>query len=96
MQLKKTVNIEAETTDGKKMVEGKNYIIVIGDRSLCGIYRGITKKSALMFEVPVVGVDIEFNIMPNSIHEIYEADINVKRGFMSSTNESHEEVEDEH
>lgn len=83
MQLKKVLSVEAETTDGKKMIEGTDYIIVIADRSLCGTYRGITKKSALMFEVPIKGENIPFNIMPNSIKKIFEATIEVKREYMN-------------
>lgn len=83
MQLKKVLSVEAETTDGKMMVEGTDYVIILSDRSLCGTYRGITKKSALMFETPVRGESIQFNIMPGSVKKIYEATIEVKREYMN-------------
>lgn len=83
MILNKITTIEAVTTDGKKMICGTGYVIVIADRSLCGTYRGITKKSALMFEVPVKGECIQFNIMPNSIKKIFEATIEVKQEYMN-------------
>lgn len=92
MILNKVMTIEATTTDGRKMAEGTDYIIVTSDRSLCGTYRGITKKSALMFEVPIKGEGIRFNIMPGSIKEIFEATIKVKQEYMNkpedSTNEN--------
>lgn len=83
MQLRKITTIEAVTTDGKTMVDGMSYIIVISDRSLCGIYRGITKKGALMFDVPVRSENIRFNIMPNSVKKIFEATIGVKQEYMN-------------
>ena len=83
MQLKKIVTVEAETTDGKKMVVGEDYIIVIADRSLCGTYKGISKKGALMFQVPLKGEDTLFNIMPSSIAKIFEAAIEVKQAYMN-------------
>lgn len=83
MILKKTVKVEATTTDGRKMVEGTNYIIVLSDRSMCGTYRGITKKSALMFNVPLKDEKISFNIMPSSISKIFEATIVIKKDYMN-------------
>lgn len=83
MQLKKIMTVEAETTDGKKMVVGEDYIIVIADRSLCGAYQGISKKGALIFDVPLKNEDISFNIMPSSIRKIFEATIEVKQAYMN-------------
>ncbi|POP31681.1 hypothetical protein C3B58_15405 [Lactonifactor longoviformis] len=84
MILNKITTVEATTTDGKRMVEGTDYVIILSDRSLCGTYRGITKKSALMFEVPVKGENIRFNIMPNSVKKIFEATIEVKQEYMNA------------
>lgn len=78
MKLKKILTVEAETTDGKKMIDGCDYVIVLSDRSLCGTYRGISRRGALMFDVPVKCTDIRFNIMPSGINEIYEAEIDIK------------------
>ena len=83
MILNKITTVEATTTDGKRMVEGTDYVIILSDRSLCGTYRGITKKSALMFETPVKGENVQFNIMPGSIKKIFEATIEVKQEYMS-------------
>ena len=88
MQIKKILTIEAMTTDGKKMIEGTDYIILIADRSLCGTYKGMTKKSALMFDVPLKGENIRFNIMPNSIKKIFEATIEVKQVYMNKPEEA--------
>ena len=89
MILNKITTVEATTTDGKRMVEGTDYVIILSDRSLCGTYRGITKKSALMFETPVKGENVQFNIMPNSIKKIYEADIVVKQGDVNASSGGH-------
>lgn len=88
MQLNKITTIEATTTDGRVMKTGNDYVIVLADRSLCGTYRGITKKSAIMFEVPVKGESIQFNIMPNSIKKIYEATIEVRQEYMNKPEDS--------
>jgi len=84
MQLKKIVTVEAETTDGKKMIIGEDYIIVTADRSLCGTYQGISGRGALMFDVPSGIDDIRFNIMPSSINKIFEATIDVKQAYMKA------------
>ena len=83
MQLKKIVTVEAETTDGKKMVIGMDYVIITADRSLCGTYRGISGKGALMFDAPLEGDDTSFNIMPSSIKKIYEITIKVRREYIN-------------
>lgn len=84
MKLKKITTIEAETTDGKKMVVGTDYVIIIVDRSLCGTYRGISSRGALMFDIPIKEESISFNIMPSSIKMIYEATIEIKRIYMNA------------
>ncbi len=84
MQLKKIVTVEAETTDGKKMVAGKNYVIVTSDRSLCGTFRGISGRGALIFDIPLKGDDRSFNIMPSSIERVFEAVIEIKRAYMNT------------
>lgn len=85
MQLKKIVTVEAETTDGKRMVVGMDYVIITVDRSLCGTYRGISGRGALIFEVPLKGDGNSFNIMPSSIEMIFEAAIEIKRAYMNAT-----------
>lgn len=84
MILNKITTIEARTSDGKKMEEGTDYVIAIADRSLCGTYRGITKKSTLMFDAPIKGENIRFNIMPSTIKKIFEATIEVKQQYMNA------------
>lgn len=76
MELKKKLVIEAETTDGKKMVAGNTYVMAAGGRSLCGVFHGINeRKGSLSFDVVIEDMEIRFNIMPGSIERIYEADI---------------------
>ena len=84
MQLKKIVTVEAETTDGKRMVVGTDYVIITADRSLCGTYRGISGRGALIFEVPLKGDEKSFNIMPSSIEMVFEAAIEIKRAYMNA------------
>lgn len=38
----------------------------VEDRSLCGIYKGITKRGALRFQ-NTVHINVFFNVMPASI-----------------------------
>lgn len=83
MKLNKVTTIEALTTDDKVMQAGTEYLIIIADKSLCGTFKGFSKKGALMFAIPLSGEDTVFNIMPSSIKKIFEATIEVKQAYMN-------------
>lgn len=76
MEVTKIVTKTAYTSTGDVMKEGKNYVFSFAGRSLCGTYIGFGRKNSLSFNnVLPAHKDVVFNVMPNSIDEIYEADI---------------------
>jgi hypothetical protein len=47
-------------------------------RCFAGIYKGINKRGAVMFEGVIADNKVLFNVMPRSIKAIYKAEINVE------------------
>ena len=66
MEIKKEVKKYAQSEDGKELKPGMLCEFTVGDRSLCGIYQGITKKGALEFQNTIC-MDKSFCVMPASI-----------------------------
>lgn len=79
MKVQKITKVSAYTTDNREMVIGKEYVFEIAEyKCLCGIYQGISRKGALKFLSLIRSVEVQFNIMPNSIENIFEANIEVQ------------------
>ena len=49
MELTKVQKVEAYTTDGKLMQEGKTYVFHAGDRDVIAVFEGIVKRGYLAF-----------------------------------------------
>ena len=75
--IKKTI-IEINTTDGRKVVEGDTVYLVANKYAICGIFKGINKRGSWMFTGVGKFADVQFNILPKSIEEMYL----VTLGFM--------------
>lgn len=81
MEIKKTMIVEAITTDGKPMEIGKRYVFHTGGRDHIGTYSGIGLRGMLAMKNVIPGhEDVTFNIKPQSVESIYEAEINVHKG----------------
>ena len=79
MIVKKSVSVDAFTTDEKKMVIGNRYVFEVSEsKCYAGIFDGFTSKGALKFIGVISDPLVQFNIMPASILSIYEAEIEVK------------------
>lgn len=91
MELKKETTISVLTTDGKKIGVGDTVVFNLEDRCCAGVYLGIGKKGALMFQSKIVGTNVRFHVMPRSIKEIYLADVKVDTGFMNPPAEKESE-----
>lgn len=72
------------TTDGKLLATGKTVVFETGGRSICGVYQGMTKKGALMFDSIISGAQVRFNVMPNSIGKIFLASVEVEADLEDS------------
>lgn len=75
--IKKTI-IEINTTDGRKVLEGDTVYLVANGYAICGIFKGINKRGSWMFTGVGEFADVQFNILPKSIEEMYL----VTLGFM--------------
>lgn len=91
MELVKETTISVMTTDGKKIEMGDTVVFNLEDRCCAGVYKGISKKGALMFDSKIVGTGVRFHIMPRSIKEIYKAEVKVDMGFMNPSTEKESE-----
>lgn len=69
MEIKKETKKYAVSEDGKELKAGMLCEFVVEDRSLCGIYQGITKRGALQFQ-NTVETDVFYNVMPASIKRL--------------------------
>lgn len=79
MIVKKSVSVDAFTTDENKMVIGIRYIFEVSDgKCYAGIFEGFTSKGALKFASVLNDFLVHFNVMPTSVLSIYEAEIEVK------------------
>lgn len=91
MELVKETTISVMTTDGKKIERGDTVAFNLEDRCCTGVFMGIGKKGALMFDSKIVGTGVRFHIMPRSIKEIYRAEVKVDMGFMNPPAEKERE-----
>lgn len=66
MKIEKEVKKYIKAEDGTELKEGMLCEFTVEDRSLCGIYQGITKRGALKFK-NTVNPDVFYNVMPASI-----------------------------
>lgn len=81
MEIKKTTIVEAITTDGKPMEIGKRYVFHTGGRDHIGTYSGIGFRGMLVMKNVIPGhEDVTFNIKPQSVESIYEAEIEIRKG----------------
>lgn len=66
MKIEKEVKKYAVSEDGTELKAGMLCEFTVEDRSLCGIYQGITKRGALRFQ-NTVHTNVFYNVMPASI-----------------------------
>ncbi len=66
MQINKEVKKYAVSEDGRELKTGMLCEFTVEDRSLCGVYQGITKRGALRFQ-NTVNTNVFYNVMPSSI-----------------------------
>lgn len=66
MQIKKEVKKYVLSEDNRELQVGMLCEFTVEDRSLCGIYQGITKRGALRFQ-NTVHTNTFYNVMPSSI-----------------------------
>ena len=66
MEIKKDIKKYVVAEDGRELKAGMLCEFVVEDRSLCGIYQGITKRGALKFQ-NTVHTNVFYNVMPKSI-----------------------------
>lgn len=66
MKIEKEVKKYAVAEDGTELKPGMLCEFTVEDRSLCGVYQGITKRGALRFQ-NTVHTESFYNVMPNSI-----------------------------
>lgn len=66
MKIEKEVKRLVFAEDGTELKEGMLCEFTVDDRSLCGIYQGITKRGALRFQ-NTVKTNVFYNVMPASI-----------------------------
>lgn len=76
MELTKVQRVEAHTTDGKLMQEGKTYVFHTGDRDVIAVFEGIVKRGYLAFRnVTPQNADAPYHVAPNAVTVIYEASV---------------------
>lgn len=66
MKIEKEVKKYVLSEDGRELKQGMLCEFTVEDRSLCGIYQGITKRGALRFQNTVI-TNKFYNVMPASI-----------------------------
>ncbi len=81
MIIEKKTTISPMTTDGEVICPGDTVIFNADGRCHAGVYVEITKRGAMKFKGKIAGTDVTFNVMPNSIKEIYKADVKVNSFF---------------
>lgn len=69
MEIKKEVKKYVQSEDGRELQKGMLCEFVIGDKSLCGVYQGLTQKGALKFQ-NTINKDVYYNVMPASIDRL--------------------------
>ena len=78
MEIKKVTQQIVETTDGKEIHIGDVTVFNTSCGCFTGVYTGISKKGALMFNGVISNYPVMFNVMPKSISAIYLCDIKVE------------------
>ena len=66
MKIEKEVKKYAVAEDGTELKPGMLCEFTVEDRSLCGVYQGLTKRGSLRFQ-NTVDTNVFYNVMPNSI-----------------------------
>ena len=79
MEVIKRQVVEVKTTDGKIINEGDTVVLVANGYTIVGVYKGISKKSALMFEGFAGFSDVTFNILPKSIKCIFKVHLSTEK-----------------
>lgn len=85
MKIEKVTEINVYTTDGKLMEVGSIVTFESAGKNFCGIYKGISKKGALMFGSVINGTNVTFNILPSSIDEIFLASVKLNGDWEEAT-----------
>lgn len=76
MELTKVQKVEAYTTDGKLMQEGKTYVFHAGDRDVIAVFEGIVKRGYLAFRnVTKQNADAPYHVAPSAVIVIFEASV---------------------
>lgn len=66
MDIQTEINKRIYAEDGKEVKPGMLCEFTVEDRSLCGIYQGITKRGALRFQNTVT-TNVFYHVMPKVI-----------------------------
>lgn len=66
MDIKTTVNRQIFAEDGTEVTTGTVVEFTVENRSLCGIYKGISNRGALIFQ-NTIDMDVTYNVKPSSI-----------------------------
>ena len=69
MKIEKEVKKYVVSEDGTELKNGMVCEFTVEDRSLCGVYQGITKRGALKFQ-NTVNTNVFYNVMPSSIGKL--------------------------
>lgn len=66
MEIKTEVNKRIFSSENEEVKAGMLCEFTVDDKSLIGIYEGITKRGALKFQ-NTINTDVFYNVMPSSI-----------------------------
>lgn len=80
MEIKKEITANPMTTDGKILEYGDSVVFNADGKCLAGIYKGMSKRGAVMFDGIIANEKVTFNVMPRSITAIYKAEIGLEGG----------------
>lgn len=76
MRINKIKEVKVYATDDRELNFGDKVIFTTNEKKCyAGVFHGINKRGALEF-TSILGLDF-FGVMPNSIVEIYKADIDL-------------------
>lgn len=82
MDIQTEVNKRIFAEDGREVTPGMLCEFTVEDRSLCGIYQGITKRGSLRFQNTVI-TNVYYHVMPKVIGTLRIATENC--GFANDT-----------
>lgn len=66
MKIETTVKRKIYAEDGQEVTLGTLVEFTVENRSLCGIYKGISNRGALVFQ-NTIEKDVTYNVKPSSI-----------------------------